>query len=320
MRTFSFRKDLWVVIASVFLIQSFGVTTALAADLKPLLVGDQRGTTRAVLEASGQLKDVPYKIEWADFANAAPLLEALNADAIDVGGAGDAPLLFAQAAGAKIKAISATRYVSTRGVAIIANANSPLSGIASLRGKKVATARGSIGHYLLLSALLKAGLKTSDVNIIFLNPSEAKAALSSGAIDAWSIWDPYVAYAQYKDKAKIVVENDGLTSLLAYEAASDHAIAAKRVQLKDFVRRLAIAFTWASNNPEKYAKIQADISGFPLAVHLLSAKSTKFEPVPIDQKVIDAQQKTADVWFQSGSIPKRVNVKDGFDASFNPTF
>jgi sulfonate transport system substrate-binding protein len=302
---------------AVLLLQ--GITAgAVAADLAPLLVGDQRGTTRAVLEASGQLKDVPYKIQWADFANAAPLLEALNANAIDVGGAGDAPLLFAQAAGAKIKAIGATRYVSTRGVAIIANANSPLSGIASLRGKKVATSRGSVGHYLLLTALLKAGLKPTDINIIFLNPSEAKAALSSGAIDAWSTWDPYVAYAVYKDKAKIVVANDGLTSLLGFEAANDRAIAAKPAQLKDFVRRLSIAFNWATNNPDKYAKIQADISGFPLEVHQLTASTTKYVPVVIDQQVIDAQQRTADVWLQSGSIPKRVNVKDGFDASFNP--
>ena len=192
-------------------------------------------------------------------------------------------------------------------------------GFRRLRGKKVATARGSVGHYLLLTALLRAGLKPTDVNIIFLNPAEAKAALSSNAIDAWSTWDPYVAYAVYKDKAKIVVENDNLTSLLGFEAANDRAIAAKPAQLKDFVRRVSIAFVWATNNPDKYAKIQADISGFPLAVHQLTASTTKYVPVLIDQKVIDAQQKTADVWLQSGAIPKHVNVKDGFDAGFNPT-
>jgi len=33
--------------------------------------------------ASGELQQVPYKIVWSEFPNAAPLLEALRADAID---------------------------------------------------------------------------------------------------------------------------------------------------------------------------------------------------------------------------------------------
>ncbi len=56
-----------------------------------LIVGDQKGNARAVMEASGVLKDVPYKIEWKEFAAAAPLLEALGAGALDSGLVGDAP-------------------------------------------------------------------------------------------------------------------------------------------------------------------------------------------------------------------------------------
>src|SRR5262249_23236495 len=67
-----------------------------------LKVGDQKLQTRGILEASGQLKDVPYKIEWFNFPAAQPLGEALNAGAIDVGGLGDAPLIFAYAAGARV--------------------------------------------------------------------------------------------------------------------------------------------------------------------------------------------------------------------------
>ena len=39
-----------------------------------LRVGDQKGNSQAVMEAAGVLKDVPYKIEWKEFAAAAPLL------------------------------------------------------------------------------------------------------------------------------------------------------------------------------------------------------------------------------------------------------
>ena len=74
-----------------------------------LKVGDQQLQTRGILEASGQLKDVPYKIEWFNFPAAQPLGEALNAGAIDIGGLGDAPLIFAYAAGARVRAVAATR-------------------------------------------------------------------------------------------------------------------------------------------------------------------------------------------------------------------
>jgi sulfonate transport system substrate-binding protein len=72
-----------------------------------LRVGDQKGNSQAVMEAAGVLKDVPYKIEWKEFAAAAPLLEALSAGAIETGLVGDAPLTFAAAANVPAKAIGA---------------------------------------------------------------------------------------------------------------------------------------------------------------------------------------------------------------------
>src|SRR5437764_1369263 len=60
-----------------------------------LKIGDQKGGSQAVMEAAGVLKDLPYRVEWRQFPAAAPLLEALNAGAIDSGFAGDAPPPFA---------------------------------------------------------------------------------------------------------------------------------------------------------------------------------------------------------------------------------
>src|ERR671916_1429475 len=74
-----------------------------------LKVGDQRGGSRALMEAAGVLKDLPYKVEWSEFPAAAPLLEALNAGAIDTGIVGDAPFTFAAAAGVPVKAVLTTR-------------------------------------------------------------------------------------------------------------------------------------------------------------------------------------------------------------------
>jgi sulfonate transport system substrate-binding protein len=79
-----------------------------AADLEPLRVANQKSSLKILLGASGELKDVPYPIEFSEFAAAAPLGEALNAGAVDVGSLGDAPYVFALGAGAPLKVVSIT--------------------------------------------------------------------------------------------------------------------------------------------------------------------------------------------------------------------
>src|SRR5882724_8860059 len=123
-----------------------------AAAQTTLRVGDQKGNSQAVMEAAGVLKDVPYRIEWKEFAAAAPLLEALGAGAIETGLVGDAPFTFAAAANIPVKAIGAIRQ-SQEGLAILVPKESSIRSFEDLRGKKIATGRGSIGHQLILAAL-----------------------------------------------------------------------------------------------------------------------------------------------------------------------
>src|SRR5438105_14246502 len=143
----------------------------LAGAQRTLRVGDQKGNSRAVMEAAGVLSDVPYKIEWKEFAAAAPLLEALSAGAIDTGLVGDAPFTFAAAANVPVKAIAAVRQ-SRDGLAVLVQKDSPIREFEALRGKKIATGRGSVGHQLILAALESKGWSTNDVQIVFLAASD----------------------------------------------------------------------------------------------------------------------------------------------------
>ena len=110
-----------------------------------LRAGDQKGGLQALLDAAGELKDLPYDIKWSEFPAAAPLAEALNADAIDFGLIGDAPLLFTQAAGSRVKAFAAGRS-DAYGTAILVRPDAPFKNAKDLKGKSVATNRGSIGQ------------------------------------------------------------------------------------------------------------------------------------------------------------------------------
>ena len=298
---------------------SAGLTTwpdmACAADLPVLKVGDQALQTRGILEASGQLKDLPYQIEWFNFPAAQPLGEALNAGAVDVGGLGDAPLVFALAAGAQVRAVAATRSHPVD-LAIVVGAHSPLTDVTSLKGRRIATTRGSIGHFLVLAALKKANIPLSDVTLVFLAPADAKAALASGSVDAWSVWDPYTALSESRDHDRILVNGVGLSEGLSYQVATERAIADKRAVLADFLRRVALGQQWALSHPEEVAAMQSRVTGLPPDVLKTVYQRGQVHPVAIDDGVIAAQQRTADTYTAASVIPARLDVKASFDRSF----
>jgi sulfonate transport system substrate-binding protein len=281
-----------------------------------LRMGDQKGGSEALMKAAGVLEDLPYKIEWRQFPAAAPLLEALNAGAVDGAFAGDAPTTFALAAGVRARVIAANR-ADGGSTAILVAANSPIRDFADLKGKRIATGRGSIGHYLVLAAGRRLGWGANDVTFAFLPPADGKAALDSGSVDAWSSWSIYVAQATLADGSRIVVDGKGLLSGLTFQVASEAAIAGKRAALADYVGRLARARRWAASHIEEYAKAWAAETGVSEAVAAQAYRMEPMTPVAIDAGVVADEQRTADLYADAGIIPGRFAVAQSFDPSFN---
>jgi sulfonate transport system substrate-binding protein len=156
------------------------------------IVGDQRGGAHALLQAVGEPDHVPYTLKWALFPAASLLLEALDAGAINIGGVGGAPFAFAYAGSAHIKAVTGYRPSGDKtgtASAIVVLKDSPLHTLAQLKGKQVATIRGSAGEDLVLRLLERERIDPKNIVWIYLANGAAKAALASGAIDAWSRWE-----------------------------------------------------------------------------------------------------------------------------------
>lgn len=283
-----------------------------------LRVGDQRGNARALMEAAGVLSDLPYRLEWSEFPAAAPLLEALNAGAIDAGGVGDAPFTFAAAAGVPVKAFLAFRNRQD-GLAILVTPSSPIRSVADLKGKRIATNRGSIGHQLVLAALEEAGLAASAVTMSFLPPADAKIALASGSVDAWSTWEPYTSTAEIAGLARVVRDGNGITPGLSFAVASDSALKAKRALLSDFGRRLVTARAWALADPGPYAAAWAKLIGLPEAVPLRWFSRAQYRAVPIDAEVIADEQRNIDLYLRNALIPpaRAPRAEAILDASFD---
>lgn len=288
-----------------------------AAERLTLRIGDQKGNMRAQLEAADALRDLPYDIHWAEFPAAAPLAEALNAGAIDAGIIGDAPLLFVLASGAPVKAIAVDKS-DPYGTALLVLPEAPLHRVTDLKGKRIATGRGSIGHHLALKALDHAGLSEKDVAFRFLGPVDAKIALANGSVDAWSTWEPYTALAEVSGQGRVLVNGRGLSSGNSFLAATDHALgeASKRAALQDYLTRLADAQVWANQHLDSYSKTLAAIIGFPEQAARLQFERRKLRWQVIDAQTVAEQQDTADFYHAHGLMNQRLDVTPTFATGF----
>lgn len=273
-----------------------------------LRVGDQKGNLHSLLEAANALTDLPYDIQWTEFPAAAPLAEALNAEAVDIGPIGDAPLLFAIAAGTRIKAFAASRS-DPYGTAVLVRPDSPWRSAADLKGRAIGTNRGSIGQYVALKALARAGLRASDAQFRFLPPAEAKLALTQGALDAWATWEPYTAMAESAGQARVLINGRGLSSGLSFLAATDRALQRHRALLADFAQRIQQAQTWSYQHIPEYSAALSRIIGIPLEAARLQFERRATRWIPLDGQVLKDQQATADFFLHTGLLRQRLDVR-----------
>ncbi|MER0240613.1 ABC transporter substrate-binding protein [Streptomyces sp. HSW2009] len=285
-----------------------------------LNVGDQKGGSEAVLRAAGELDDLPYKIRWSTFTSGPPLLEAVNAKAVDIGAVGNTPPVFAGAAKSKIKIVAATHGTSY-GEAIVVKTGSDLRTVSDLKGKSVAVAQGSSAHYQLTSSLAKAGLSLNDVQVSLLQPADALAAFTRGKVDAWAIWDPYTSQALRHADARVLTTGQGVVNGLSFQVAAPTALAddAKSKVIGDYLRRLRRAQDWVFKHPEEWAKVWSKETGLPYETALDSVRRTHGTrvPVAVDDRAVASEQQIADTFADLGLTPRRFSFADLVDTRFN---
>ncbi|MFF4209432.1 ABC transporter substrate-binding protein [Streptomyces sp. NPDC001796] len=285
-----------------------------------LNVGDQKGGSEAVLEAAGELKTLDYKIKWSTFTSGPPLLEAVNAGAVDIGGVGNTPPVFAAGADSKITVVAAWHGTS-KGDAVLVPKNSRLSAVQQLKGRSIAVAQGSSAHYQLVASLNKAGLKLSDVKVKYLQPADALAAFTSGKVDAWAVWDPYTSQVLQGGQGRVLTTGDGVTNGLTFQVAAPSALKDKKkaAAVKDYLERLRRAQNWVYAHPEAWAKVWAKDTGLSYEVALAAVKRTNASrvPVAVDKSLIASEQQIADTFTSLKLIPRKVNFGDFVDTEFN---
>ncbi|MBE5252224.1 ABC transporter substrate-binding protein [Mixta mediterraneensis] len=291
-----------------------------AAEKVTLRLGDVKGDRFASLQASGELNNLPYNLKLTAFDSGAPVQEALNAGALDVGFTGDLPFLFVYAAGAPVKAVGAWQN-NPDSIALLTRPDAGIHSLEDLKGKQIAVNRGGWGHYLILGLLERAGLKPSDVTLRFLNPVDGRAALTSGSVAAWAPWEPYIATSTQVDGTVRVPDGGGkgVMSGYSYALARKEALSdpKKRQAIADLLTRLAKAQVWAAKHPQQFASVLGQALNMPTSITRSWIADAHIRPLVFDQSLIPTLQKSADFFHRYGVLPKEVNVSDAFDFSLS---
>ena len=287
--------------------------SAHAADTKTVRIGYQKYGTLVILKARGTLEKrlaaEGVDVKWTEFPAGPQLLEGLNVGSIDFGTVGEAPPIFAQAAGADLVYV-AHEPPSPAAEALVVPKDSAIRSVADLKGKKVALNKGSNVHYLLVKVLEANGLKYSDIEPIFLAPADARAAFERGSVDAWAIWDPFFAAAQKQIGARVLADGTGVVKNHQFYLASRGFAHQNPALVHAVLDELAKIDAWGAKNPGEVAAFLAPAIGLDRDTVELATRRYSFGIVPVGDAVLGEQQKIADVFSDLKLIPKRLVVRD----------
>jgi sulfonate transport system substrate-binding protein len=280
-----------------------------------LQVGDQKGGTEALLRAAHALDNLPYRIAFSTFTSGPPQIEALTAGKIDFAVTGNTPPVFGAAANSKTKVVAAWDGAAA-GEQILVRTNSSINAVPDLKGKTILVAKGSAAHANVLEHLSDAGLKPKDVKLVFLQPADALSAFANGQGDAWVIWEPYTAQANLTLKVRSIgsAENGYWFGSASVRALTDPK---RNSALADLLVRYERAAQWARENPSEWARKYSNAVGLDIKIAELAQSRLQRLPIPLDDKVIAAEQRLANLFAAADQIPEAPDFVKWVDRRFN---
>ncbi|PWB84294.1 MAG: AAA family ATPase [Methylocystaceae bacterium] len=284
------------------------------SSVNEIRIGYQTFGTLSILKAYGSLESLlaehGFHVVWSEFPSGPQLLDALGRGEIDFGATGEAPPVFAQAAGASFLYVG-YEPPSPSSEAIIVSEDSSIRSVFDLKGKRVALNRWSNVHYLLIRALESQGLSIHDIRPVYLPPSFSLLHdLHEGSIDAWAIWDPLLTAARHSHPVRVLVDGEGLVenhqfyiSRKVFAFNNPHIIELILDDIREAGARIQVRAA------EVAQKISPQLQLTPKVLEN-SLKRLSYCPKSLDKNLIEKQQKIADIFFSLGQLPSAVSVRD----------
>ncbi|HLO83446.1 MAG TPA: aliphatic sulfonate ABC transporter substrate-binding protein [Nostocaceae cyanobacterium] len=290
-------------------------TNSLGIKVKVLRMGYQSAgdlvRNRQVLEK--RLEPLGIKVEWLQFVQGPQLMEGMRAGKVDIGSVGETPPIFAQVAGSDLVYVVGTQRTPTTGRSsvIAVPPESPLQKFEEIKGQEVYFQKGSASHYFILRALQSIGLTINDIKIKSIPTIEARAAFLEGKIPVWMTSDPHYAIAEKMGRIRVLKDSVGLDSPGAYYVADRKFAQENPGLLKIIIEELHALDKWADANRDevkkliiKEQKLDEDVAARVMSRRTFAGRRG------LSPALIAEQQRVADLFFEAGVIPKKIDIKE----------
>ncbi|PRY70374.1 sulfonate transport system substrate-binding protein [Glaciihabitans tibetensis] len=275
-----------------------------------------------IIKDQGWLEDElggDVTVNWIQSAGSNKANEALRAGAVDVGSTAGSAALLAASNGLLIKTIDI--YSQPNWAAILVPAGSDITEVSQLAGRSVAATKGTDPYFFLLQSLAEAGVAAGDVDVQNLQHADGKAALESGAVDAWSGLDPLLSTSVATAGSTIIYDNIDFNSY-GFLNATEEFLAASPDLAQLVVNAYEKARAFAIEDPEATAAILAEVAGIdPAIATAVVTERTNFDidPVPGDAQH-DVLEVIGPIFVESGDVASQDAIDKALDSLFEPSY
>ncbi len=208
-------------------------------------------------------------VKWTLSAGSNRALEYLNGNSIDIGSSAGLAALLGRANGNPITA----PYIFSRPewTALVVKRDSPIQGLADLKGKKVAATKGTDPYLFLLRALRTVKLTRNDIEHVALQHADGRAALEQGRVDAWAGLDPLMAASELDAGSHLIYRNVAFNTY-GFLNVRQSFLAEQPAAVKRVIAGYERARKWLQANTTEGAKILSEEAKVTLQVALLQLK------------------------------------------------
>ena len=257
------------------------------------------------------------KVEWVLSLGSNKALQFLNSSSVDFGSTAGAAALLGRANGNPIKSIYV--YSKPEWTALVTRADSKITKVTDLKGKRVVATRGTDPYIFLLRALEQSGLSERDIELIQLQHPEGKIALERGEVDAWAGLDPYMAQTEIEKGSRLFFRNKSFNSYGILNVREDFAR-----QHSDYVKRVLEVYEqarqWCVAHPAELKQVLVQKAKLTDAVAAKQLERTDLSNPIIGQEQETTIKASGDVLIKSGVIKRSINVSQVVDELIDPKF
>jgi taurine transport system substrate-binding protein len=283
-------------------------------------------TPMQVARAEGAFdKATGWTIEWRTFGSGTEVIAAMASGDVQLAELGSSPLAIGTSQGLDIQLFMIAEGIGT-GESLIAKADSGITKLEDVKGKRIAVPVGSTAHYSLMGALSHAGIAESDVTIVNLPADQIASAWDTNQVDAAFIWEP--VQNQILQTGTFIVGADqtaawgfptfdGWVVNKEFAAANTDALVAFAKTFDEMNKSyLADPAAWTPDSPQ--VKTIAEVTGADPAQVPAILKGFTF--IPLADQLSDSwmggaaanMKNTADFLVKAGRIDAAIDDYSGF--------